>query len=278
MTVKKYKPISPGTRFRVGNTFSEVTTDKPEKSLLEPIKKSGGRNGSGKTTVPHRGGGHKRRYRVIDWKRDKEDIAGTVKSIEYDPNRTAFIALIEYSDGEKRYIIAPQNLQPGNQVLSGSQATPDTGHAMFLKDVPLGSVIHNVELYPGQGGSIVRSAGSSAVMMGREDQYAIIKLPSGEVRRVLLNCKATIGAVSNPDHALTVFGKAGSKRWTGRRPRVRGVAMNPVDHPMGGGEGKASGGHPTSRTGIMAKGQKTRNPRANSSRLIISRRKSKNKA
>src|SRR5687767_2482469 len=277
MTVKKYKPISPGTRFRVGNTFSEVTTDKPEKSLLEPIKKSGGRNGSGKTTVPHRGGGHKRRYRVIDWKRDKEDIAGTVKSIEYDPNRTAFIALIEYSDGEKRYIIAPQNLQPGNQVLSGSQATPDTGHAMFLKDVPLGSVIHNVELYPGQGGSIVRSAGSSAIMMGREGNYAVIKMPSGEVRRILLTCKATIGAVSNPDHALTVFGKAGSKRWTGRRPRVRGVAMNPVDHPMGGGEGKASGGHPTSRTGIMAKGQKTRNRRATSSRLIISRRKSKNK-
>lgn len=278
MAVKKYKPISPGSRFRVGNTFSEVTTDKPEKSLLESIKKSGGRNGSGRTTVPHRGGGHKRRYRVIDWKRDKENISGTVKSIEYDPNRTAFIALIEYSDGEKRYIIAPQQLKPGHLVNSGIQATPDIGHAMFLKDVPLGSTIHNVELYPGQGGAIVRSAGSSAVMMGREDRFAVIKLPSGEVRRVLLTCKATIGAVSNPDHGLTVFGKAGSKRWTGRRPRVRGVAMNPVDHPMGGGEGKASGGHPTSRTGIMAKGQKTRNPRANSSKLIISRRKSKNKS
>ncbi len=277
MAVKKFKPISPGTRFRVGNTYAEVTTDKPEKSLLGPIKKSGGRNASGRTTVPHRGGGHKRRYRIIDWKRDKENVPGKVMSVEYDPNRTAFIALIEYSDGEKRYIIAPQNIKVGATVLSGSQATPDTGHALFLKDVPLGSVIHNVELHPGQGGSIVRSAGSSAVMMGREDRHAVIKLPSGEVRRVLLNCKATMGAVSNPDHALTVFGKAGSKRWTGRRPRVRGVAMNPVDHPMGGGEGKASGGHPTSRTGIMAKGQKTRNPRK-SSTLIISRRKSKNKA
>ena len=278
MAVKKFKPISPGTRFRVGNTFEELTASKPEKSLLGPIKKSGGRNADGRTTVPHRGGGHKKRYRIIDWKRDKENVAGTVKSIEYDPNRTAFIALIEYSDGEKRYILAPQNIKVGQTVLSGSQATPDTGHAMFLKDVPLGSVIHNIELHPGQGGSIVRSAGSSATMMGREDKYAVIKLPSGEVRRVLLTCKATIGAVSNPDHALTVFGKAGSKRWTGRRPRVRGVAMNPVDHPMGGGEGKASGGHPTSRTGIMAKGQKTRNRRATSSKLIISRRKTKNKA
>lgn len=277
MAVKKFKPISPGTRFRVGNTFAEVTTDKPEKSLLGSIKKSGGRNADGRTTVPHRGGGHKRRYRVIDWKRDKENVVGTVKTIEYDPNRTAFIALIEYTDGEKRYIVAPQGLKVDSKVLSGSQATPDIGHAMFLKDIPLGSVIHNIELHPGQGGSIVRSAGSSAVMMGREDRFAVIKLPSGEVRRVLLEAKATMGAVSNPDHALTVFGKAGSKRWTGRRPRVRGVAMNPVDHPMGGGEGKASGGHPTSRTGIMAKGQKTRNPRKNSN-LIISRRKSKNKA
>jgi len=278
MAVKKFKPISPGTRFRVGNSYEELTASKPEKSLLEPIKKSGGRNADGKMTMRHKGGGHKRRYRVIDWKRDKENIAGTVKTIEYDPNRTAYIALIEYTDGEKRYIIAPQGLKIGAKVLSGSQATPDTGHTLFLKDIPLGSTIHNVELYPGQGGAIVRSAGSAATMMGREDKYAVIKLPSGEVRRVLLNCKATMGAVSNPDHALTVFGKAGAKRWTGRRPRVRGVAMNPVDHPMGGGEGKASGGHPRSRTGIMAKGQKTRSPHANSSKLIISRRKSKNKA
>ncbi len=278
MALKKFKPISPGTRFRIGNSYDEVTTNKPEKSLLEPIKKSGGRNADGKMTMRHKGGGHKRRYRIIDWKRDKENVTGTVNSIEYDPNRTAYIALIQYTDGEKRYILAPQGLKVGDKVLSGSQATPDTGHALFLKDVPLGSAIHNIELHPGQGGVIVRSAGSSAIMMGREDRYAVIKLPSGEVRRVLLNCKATMGSVSNPDHALTVFGKAGAKRWLGRRPRVRGVAMNPVDHPMGGGEGKASGGHPTSRTGIMAKGQKTRNPRATSSRLIISRRKSKNKS
>jgi large subunit ribosomal protein L2 len=278
MAVKKFKPISPGTRFRVGNTYAEVTTDKPEKSLLDSIKKSGGRNASGRTTVPHRGGGHKRRYRIIDWKRDKENIPGKVLSIEYDPNRTAFIALIEYSDGEKRYILAPQQLKVDATVMSGSQATPDVGHALSLKDVPLGSTIHNIELHPGQGGAIVRSAGAAATMMGREDRHAVIKLPSGEVRRILLTCKATMGAVSNPDHALTVFGKAGSKRWTGRRPRVRGVAMNPVDHPMGGGEGKASGGHPMSRGGIMAKGQKTRNPRATSSKFIISRRKTKNKA
>ena len=277
MALRKFRPVTPGTRFRVGNSYEEVTTNKPEKSLIQPLKKSGGRNADGKMTMRQMGGGHKRRYRVIDWKRDKENITGTVISIEYDPNRTAFIALIEYSDGEKRYILAPQGLKVDAKVMSGSQATPDIGNALFLKDVPLGSPIHNVEMHPGQGGVIIRSAGTSGIMMGREERYAVIKLPSGEVRRVLLNCKATIGSVSNPDHALTVFGKAGAKRWMGRRPRVRGVAMNPVDHPMGGGEGKASGGHPTSRTGIMAKGQKTRNPRANSSKLIISRRKSKNK-
>jgi large subunit ribosomal protein L2 len=278
MAVKKFKPISPGTRFRVGNSYAEVTTNKPEKSLLEPIKKSGGRNADGKMTMRHKGGGHKRRYRVIDWKRDKENVTGKVVSIEYDPNRTAFIALIEYTDGEKRYILAPQGLKIDDTILSGSQATPNVGHTLSLQQVPLGSAIHNIEMHPGQGGVIVRSAGASATMMGREDRYAVIKLPSGEVRRILLNCKATMGTVSNPDHALTVFGKAGRKRWTGRRPRVRGVAMNPVDHPMGGGEGKSSGGHPVSRTGIMAKGQKTRNRHAKSSNLIISRRKSKNKS
>lgn len=277
MALRKFRPVTPGTRFRVGNSYQEVTTNKPEKSLIESQKKSGGRNADGKMTMRQMGGGHKRRYRVIDWKRDKENITGTVVSIEYDPNRTAFIALIQYTDGEKRYILAPQGLKVDAKVMSGSQATPDIGNTLMLKDVPLGSPIHNVEMHPGQGGVIIRSAGTSGIMMGREDRYAVIKLPSGEVRRVLLNCKATIGSVSNPDHALTVFGKAGAKRWMGRRPRVRGVAMNPVDHPMGGGEGKASGGHPTSRTGIMAKGQKTRNPRANSSKLIISRRKSKNK-
>jgi len=278
MAVKKFKPISPGTRFRIGNAYAEITASKPEKSLLEPLKKSGGRNGSGKMTMRHKGGGHKRRYRVIDWKRDKENIAATVQSVEYDPNRTAFIALVEYTDGEKRYILAPQGLKVGDKVVSGSQATPDIGHAMYLKDIPLGSPIHNIELQPGKGGAIVRSAGASATLMGREERYAVIKLPSGEVRRVLLTCKASIGSVSNPDHALRSYGKAGAKRWLGRRPRVRGVAMNPVDHPMGGGEGRASGGHPRSRTGVMAKGQKTRNPRAQSSRLIISRRKSKSKS
>src|SRR5690606_2686672 len=277
MALKKFKPTSPGTRFRVGNRYAELTTSKPEKSLLEPIKKSGGRNGQGKMTMRHMGGGHKKRYRIIDWKRDKENVPGIVQTIEYDPNRSAFISLIEYTDGEKRYILAPQGLKVGDKVMSGSQATPDTGHTLLLKDVPLGSAIHNIELQPGKGGAIVRSAGTSATMMGREDKYAVIKLPSGEVRRILLSCKATMGTVSNPDHGLTVYGKAGAKRWTGRRPRVRGVAMNPVDHPMGGGEGRASGGHPVSRTGIMAKGQKTRSPKAKSSKLIISRRKSRNK-
>jgi len=277
MALKKFKPTSPGTRFRVGNKYAELTTSKPEKSLLEPIKKSGGRNGQGKMTMRHMGGDHKKRYRIIDWKRDKENVPGIVQTIEYDPNRSAFISLIEYTDGEKRYILAPQGLKVGDKVMSGSQATPDTGHTLLLKDVPLGSAIHNIELQPGKGGAIVRSAGTSATMMGREDKYAVIKLPSGEVRRILLSCKATMGTVSNPDHGLTVYGKAGAKRWTGRRPRVRGVAMNPVDHPMGGGEGRASGGHPVSRTGIMAKGQKTRSPKAKSSKLIISRRKSRNK-
>ncbi len=277
MAVKKFKPISPGTRFRVGNSYGEVTTNKPEKSLLEPVKKSGGRNADGKMTMRHKGGGHKRRYRLIDWKRDKENVTGTVVSIEYDPNRTAFIALIHYTDGEKRYILAPHGLKVDDTILSGSQALPNVGHTLSLQNIPLGSSIHNIELHPGQGGVIVRSAGASATMMGREDRYAVIKLPSGEVRRILLTCKATMGTVSNPDHALTVFGKAGRKRWIGRRPRVRGVAMNPVDHPMGGGEGKSSGGHPVSRTGIMAKGQKTRNRHAKSSNLIISRRKTKNK-
>ncbi|MEM9822633.1 MAG: 50S ribosomal protein L2 [Bacteroidota bacterium] len=276
MPVKKYNPITPGTRFRVGNSFSEVTTDKPEKSLLAPLKKSGGRNRKGKMTVRQRGGGHKRRYRVIDFKRNKDGVAATVKTIEYDPNRTAFIALLEYSDGEKRYIIAPDGLKVGDQLSSGEDATPDVGNTMFLSKVPLGAVIHSIEMQPGKGASIARSAGTYGQLMSREGKYAIVKMPSGEVRRILLTCRATIGSTSNPDHGLQVLGKAGRKRWLGRRPRVRGVAMNPVDHPMGGGEGKASGGHPRSRTGVMAKGQKTRNPKKRSSRLIISKRKSKN--
>ncbi len=277
MPVKKYNPITPGTRFRVGNAFSEVTTDKPEKSLVTSKRRTGGRNHDGKMTVRNRGGGHKKQYRVIDFKRDKDGVPATVKSIEYDPNRTAFIALLFYADGEKRYIVAPDGLKVGDKVVSGKDATPDTGNAMYLDKIPLGAVIHAIEMTPGRGAALARSAGTYGQLMGREGKYAIIKLPSGEVRRVLLTCKATIGSTSNPDHGLQVLGKAGRKRWLGRRPRVRGVAMNPVDHPMGGGEGRASGGHPRSRTGIMAKGQKTRNTKKYSSKLIISKRKSKSK-
>jgi len=275
MPVKKYNPITPGSRNRVVNTFTEVTTDKPEKSLTRPISKSGGRNRRGKMTVRQRGGGHKRTYRVIDFKRDKDGVPATVKTIEYDPNRSAYIALVFYADGEKRYIIAPNGLKVGDTILSGKDAPPNVGNALFLSDVPLGTEIHSIEMTPGKGAALVRSAGTTAILSGREGKYASIKLPSGEVRRVLLTCKAVMGRTSNPDHSLTVFGKAGSKRWMGRRPRVRGVAMNPVDHPMGGGEGRASGGHPMSRTGVMAKGQKTRNRKKASSRLIISRRKTK---
>jgi large subunit ribosomal protein L2 len=277
MAVKKFNPVTPGTRFRVGNLYEEVTATEPERSLLAPLKKSGGRNHTGKMTVRHRGGGHKRRYRVIDFKRDKEGIPGTVKTIEYDPNRTSYVALIFYPDGEKRYILAPRGLEVGMTVLAGAGSPPNTGNALPLREIPLGSTIHNIEMHPGGGGSIARSAGVNGILMGREDRYAIVRMPSGEVRRILLTCKATMGSTSNPDHALQVYGKAGRKRWVGRRPRVRGVAMNPVDHPMGGGEGKASGGHPRSRTGIMAKGEKTRSVKKTSSSLIISRRKSKNK-
>ncbi|MCC6724512.1 MAG: 50S ribosomal protein L2 [Saprospiraceae bacterium] len=276
MALKKYNPITPGTRFKVGVTRDEITTDTPERSLLSSIKKSGGRNSSGKMTMRQIGGGHKRRYRMIDFKRDKDNIPGTVKTIEYDPNRSAFIALIAYADGEKRYILAPHGLKVGTQVMSGSKATPNTGNCLFLKDVPLGTSIHAIELTPGRGAALVRSAGTSATMMGREERYAVIKLPSGEARRVLLTCRATMGTCSNPDHGLVTLGKAGAKRWAGKRSRVRGVAMNPVDHPMGGGEGRASGGHPRSRTGKFAKGAKTRNTKKPSTQLIISRRKTTN--
>jgi large subunit ribosomal protein L2 len=277
MPVKKYNPVTPGMRYRIGNTYSELTTDTPQKSLLAPLKKSGGRNNKGRMTVRQRGGGHKRRYRIIDFKRDKDGMAATVKTIEYDPNRSAWISLVEYEDGEKRYILSPEGIQVGNTILSGSDAEPRTGHAMFLSDIPLGATIHAIEMHPGRGAALARSAGAYGILMGREGKYAIIKLPSGEVRRVLQTCKATIGSTSNPDHALSVLGKAGRNRWLGKRPRVRGVAMNPVDHPMGGGEGKASGGHPRSRKGIPAKGKKTRRRKKQSNRLIISRRKTKNK-
>ena len=277
MPLKKFKPVTPGTRFRLGNSYGEVTTDTPEKSLLAPKHRTGGRNHDGKMTVRQRGGGHKKRYRVIDFKRDKDGIEGRVATIEYDPNRSAYIALVVYKDGEKRYIIAPRTVQVGDTIMSGSGAQPNPGNALFLSDIPLGSMVYNIEMRPGMGGAIARSAGTYGVLMGREGKYAIVKMPSGEVRRILMTCKATIGVASNPDHSLQVLGKAGRKRWLGRRPRVRGVAMNPVDHPMGGGEGRASGGHPRSRTGVMAKGQKTRNRKKHSNDLIISKRKSKSR-
>ena len=277
MATKKYNPVTPGTRFRVGNSYSAITSDEPEKSLLSSKSSSGGRNHRGKMTVRHRGGGHKRRYRIIDFKRDKDGIPGFIRTIEYDPNRSAYIALVVYKDGEKRYIIAPSGVEIGQEIVSGTGAAPETGNTLFLSDIPLGATIHAIELRPGAGAAMARSAGNSATLIGREGKYAIVKLPSGEVRRVLTTCRATIGSVSNSDHGLQELGKAGRKRWLGRRPRTRGVAMNPVDHPMGGGEGKASGGHPRSRTGIMAKGQKTRKPKKHSNNLIISKRKKRNK-
>ena len=273
MPVKKYKPITPGLRQKVSNAFTEITASKPEKSLLAPLKKSGGRNNQGRMTMRQRGGGHKRRYRIIDFKRNKDGILATVKTIEYDPNRTAFIALVEYADGEKKYIISPQGLTVGMTIMSGETATPDIGNTLLLSNIPLGAQIHAIEMEPGRGAALARSAGTVGTLMGREGRYAVVKLPSGEVRRILLTCRATIGSTSNQDHGLEVYGKAGRRRWLGRRPKVRGVVMNPVDHPMGGGEGKSSGGHPRSRTGIMAKGQKTRNKNKPSSKLIISKRK-----
>ncbi len=273
MALKKFNPVTPGTRHKVATDFAEITTSKPEKSLTIGIKKSGGRNNTGKMTMRYIGGGHKRRYRIIDFKRDKEGMSATVQTIEYDPNRSARIALLQYEDGEKRYIIAPQGLQVGATLNSGKNATPELGNTLYLEDIPLGTIIHNIELYPGQGGILARSAGSYGQLNARDGKYAIVKMPSGEVRMILTTCKATIGTTSNGDHNLTRSGKAGRTRWLGRRPRVRGVVMNPVDHPMGGGEGKSSGGHPRSRKGIPAKGYKTRNKNKASNRFIISKRK-----
>ena len=272
MSVRKLKPITPGQRFRIVNEYSEVTTSKPEKSLLKPMKKSGGRNNQGRMTMRYKGGGHKRRYRVIDFKRDKFDVTGEVTSIEYDPNRSAFIALITYSDDEKRYIIAQKGMKVGQKIVSGQSVSPDTGNAMPLSNIPLGTVISCIEMRPGKGATLARSAGSYAQLMARDGKFATIKLPSGETRLVLSNCFATIGVVSNSDHQLTVSGKAGRTRWLGRRPRTRPVAMNPVDHPMGGGEGRASGGHPRSRKGIPAKGFRTRSKTKESNKYIIERR------
>jgi large subunit ribosomal protein L2 len=254
-------------------TFDDITSTSPEKSLLAPLKKSVGRNNTGKMSMRYIGGGHKRRYRIIDFKRDKDGVAATVRTIEYDPNRSARIALIAYADGEKRYIVAPNGLKVGQQIVSGAGIAPEIGNTLFLSEIPLGTVVHNIELHPGQGAVMARSAGSYAQLLAREGRHAVLKLPSGETRMVLVTCKATVGSVSNPDHSLEIHGKAGRKRWTGRRPRVRGVAMNPVDHPMGGGEGRASGGHPRSRKGLLAKGYKTRDPKKNSRKFILERRK-----
>jgi len=273
MSVRKLKPITPGQRFRVVNGFDAITTDKPEKSLLAPLKKSGGRNSQGKMTMRHKGGGHKRRYRVIDFKRDKQGVDATIKSIQYDPNRTAFIALAEYADGEKRYIIAQNGMQVDQKVSSGEKATPEIGNALPLANIPLGTIISCIELRPGQGAVMARSAGTFAQLMAKDGRFVTVKMPSGETRLILAGCMATIGAVSNSDHQLLVSGKAGRSRWLGRRPRTRPVAMNPVDHPMGGGEGRASGGHPRSRNGIPAKGFRTRSKTKDSNRYIIERRK-----
>ena len=273
MSLKKLKPITPGQRFRVVNDFDEVTTSKPQKSLIASKKRSGGRNNDGKMTMRYLGGGHKKRYRIIDFKRNKDGIPATVKTIEYDPNRTANIALLNYADGEKRYIIAQAGIKVGQTVISGENVAPEIGNATTLNNIPLGTVISCIELHPGEGAVMARSAGSFAQLMAREGKYATVKLPSGETRMILVACKATIGVVSNSDHQLLVSGKAGRSRWLGRRPRTRAVVMNPVDHPMGGGEGKASGGHPRSRNGIPAKGFKTRSKSKASNKHIIERRK-----
>ena len=273
MAVRKIKPVTPGQRHKIASAFETITCAAPEKSLLTPLKRTGGRNANGKMTMRYIGGGHKKMYRIIDFRRDKDGIPATVKTIEYDPNRSSRIALVYYKDGEKRYIIAPVGLQVDQEIISGAGVAPEIGNALFLSDIPLGTIIHNIELKPGKGAAMARSAGTYAQLAAREGKYATIKLPSGESRMVLTTCRATIGTVSNPDHSLERSGKAGRSRWQGRRPRVRGVVMNPVDHPMGGGEGRASGGHPRSRKGMPAKGYKTRNTTKYSAKLIIERRK-----
>jgi large subunit ribosomal protein L2 len=272
MAIKKLKPVTPGQRFRTVSDFSELTADRPEKSLLEPLNKTGGRNNHGRITCRHRGGGHKRRYRLIDFKRDKRDIPARVATVEYDPNRSARIALLSYADGEKRYILWPNGLKVNDTVLAGEAATFNVGNSLPLHRVPLGTLVHNVELQIGRGGQIVRSAGSFAQVLAKEGDYVTLRLPSGEVRMVHRNCYATIGEVGNSEHENVVIGKAGKTRWLGRRPKVRGVAMNPVDHPHGGGEGRTSGGrHPVTPWGVPTKGFKTRHKKP-SDRFIVRRR------
>lgn len=273
MGIRKFKPTSPGIRFMQVSDFEDVTKTEPERSLLEPLPRSSGRNNAGRITSRHRGGRHKRRYRVIDFKRNKLGVPAKVHSVEYDPNRSARIALLHYGDGEKRYILAPVGLKVGDQVVSGAKADIKPGNTLSMKNMPQGTVIHNIELKKGHGGQMVRSAGTSAQLMAKEGKYVLIRLPSGELRRVLSDCKATIGQVSNVEHSAVSIGKAGRSRWLGKRPQTRGVAMNPVDHPMGGGEGRSSGGrHPCTPWGVPTKGKKTRNKKKPSTRLIVSRR------
>tara|TARA_B100000902_G_scaffold398953_1_gene467663 strand:+ start:5142 stop:5966 length:825 start_codon:yes stop_codon:yes gene_type:complete len=273
MAVRKLKPNTPGQRHKVARDFMEVTNSTPEKSLLVKQKRRGGRNDRGKMTIRHVGGGHKQRYRIIDFKRNKFGIPAKVSSIEYDPNRTAYIALLNYNDGEKRYIICPEGLKLGMILMSGNKSEIQIGNTLPISNIPLGTLIHNIELRPGQGGILVRSAGSYAQLMAKDGKYATIKLASGEIRQILMTCLATVGTVSNSQNQLQVSGKAGRRRWLGRRPRVRSTVMNPVDHPMGGGEGKHSGGIPRSKNGIPAKGYKTRNKKKASNKYIIERRK-----
>ena len=274
MAVKKYKPITAGMRYKTGLTFEELTTDRPHKGLTKGKSSKAGRGGGGRISVRRRGGGHKRKYRAIDFKRDKKGVPGSVATIEYDPNRSAFIALVSYRDGEKRYILAPAGLQVGAQIVSGPGAPLEPGNALPIEKIPLGMVIHNVELTPERGGQIVRAAGAGATLMAKEGEYATLKLPSGEMRLVLARCYATLGEVGNQDHMNVSLGKAGRGRWLGRRPKVRGVAMNPHDHPHGGGEGKTSGGrHPVTPWGVPTKGYKTRKKKKSSGRFIVKKRK-----
>jgi large subunit ribosomal protein L2 len=272
MAIKKLNPVTPGTRFRVAPAFDEITASKPEKSLLAPLKKSGGRNNEGKMTARYIGGGHKRRLRIVDFKRNKFGVPAVVKSIEYDPNRTARLALLYYADGAKTYIIAPEGLSVGQTVISGDKVAPEVGNAMHIEGIPMGTIVHCIELKPNKGAAMVRSAGGYAQIVARDGKYVTVKLPSGEMRLILGVCMATVGTVSNGDHMNVVLGKAGRKRWLGVRPRTRGVAMNPVDHPMGGGEGRSSGGHPRSRKGLLAKGKKTRSSKKYSNKFILTKR------
>ena len=275
MAIRKLKPNTPGQRQRSVASFEEITKSKPEKSLLAPLKKKGGRNNHGRITTRHQGGGHKRRYRIIDFKRNKLGVPARVASIEYDPNRSARIALLVYADGEKRYIIAPNGIEVGATVQNGPDAPPETGNCLPLANIPLGTTVHAIEMKPGKGAQLARSAGTYAQLTAREGKFATLKLPSGETRLIPSNCMATVGTTSNPDHMNIDLGKAGRSRWLGIRPKTRGVAMNPVDHPMGGGEGKASGGHPRSPTGVPAKGYKTRKKRKQSNKYIVRTRKQK---